>query len=101
MWRAARRDWPTPSDRVRIEWRRRRHERPVADDEHDQRAAEDCESGGQQHQLTPVGPEERRQQVRDRLAEGQGANQQAEREAAAVAKPAGRNLHRRRIDERQ
>ena len=64
-------------------------------------AADDRERGRQQHRLTPGCRRRGAQQMRKCLAQRQRADQDAERETAPLAKPAGGDLHAGRIDARE
>jgi hypothetical protein len=86
---------------MRIEWRGGGDVRPVADDRQHERAADHGKTGRQQHGLSPAAAEHRGQQVGKRLAERERADEQSEREAAAVLEPAGGDLHGRWIDQGQ
>ena len=90
-------------DRARhahVEARRGEPVRALPDEGPDDRAAGDRQERGREQDVPPRQVGEAADQVRHRRAHGEGADQDADGEAAALAKPRRHDLHRRRVGAR-
>ena len=90
-------------DRARhahVEARRGEPVRALPDEGPDDRAAGDRQQRGREQDVPPRQVGEATDQVRHRRAHGEGADQDADGEAAALAKPRRHDLHRGRVGAR-
>ena len=81
-----------------VEPRGRRRVRSVADEEQHDRAAGDREPRHDEHVDAPGGVPDRVDEIRERLAERDAADEGAEGRAAPAPEPRGQDLHPGRID---